>query len=337
MTTLGINSGLGVSLYPFKKYLVGNIEVRGIFHTSHNEQWASNFQGIPLYKKFPKKLKTNIDVVIGSPDCGSGSVLRLSRAKKLGDSSKNKSILLFISGILTYKPKFFYFENLPTLFKSFDKQRWVYLLHQYHLIEYIEPVSAWGNSQVSRKRLVVIGIKKEGNWKKLIKYFKLPEKVELKKCGELYGSVKGDLGLLTGHVREEITDVISIYGGKKMSLWSIQNRWCNELHKSKRWVVEESEGRKFSTAPGVYRNLDDDYPATARKANRQFDQSGLTLTPRQLARVQGVPDSFQIHFDSNKPKYWINKGRTVITKTPPYEISVWFKKCLKKSYHIWKD
>lgn len=335
---LGISSGFGVSLFPFKERLVANIEGRGIFYTPKCEQWKLNFGKIPIYRTLPpeKSHFPNIDVVISSPDCGSGSIFRLSRAKKLGNHNKNASLLMFFTGIKLYKPKFFYFENLDGLFKSFKEKKFRKILKKYRLVIYNEPVSAWGNSQIHRKRLVIIGIRKDLP-KRLKKCFRLPKSGELKTCLELYGDLNGkafgpmkDEALLRlAALREPIDSVISIHARKKMSLADIRDEWRNRLKGKKRWEVE---GGNFSTAPGVYRNMDDDYPATARKANRQFDQEGYTLTPRHLARIQGIPDHFHIHIDPDKPGYWINKGRTVVTKTPPYEISVWFKSCLKKAF-----
>lgn len=324
---LGISSGLGVSLFTFKDRLIGNMEARRIFHTPGNEQWEANFGEIPLYKKYtPIKLK--VDVIISSPDCGSGSILRYSRNKVLGDHKDNDSLRIFFLGVDQYRPKFFYFENLEALFKSFPEDEFDKLLKGYRLIKHIASVSNWGNSQKSRKRLVIIGIRKDLPTK-IDRYFKLPHyNDQLKTCGQLYGDLHGEC-FSNGNIREHFDDVISIHAKKRMSLREIANHWRGRLHGKKRWETEP--GFNFATAPGVYRNLNNSYPATARKANRQFDELGFTLSPRQLARVQGVPNDFKIYIDPNKPKYWINKGRTVVTKTPPYEISVWFKKKLQKA------
>lgn len=328
---LGVNSGLGVSLFPFKNNLIGNIETRGIFHTPGNEQWKANFQDLPLWKKevtIPMGKDFDVTVIISSPDCGSGSVLRYSRAKKLGDHKKNDSLRQFFKAINFFKPKFFLFENLDGLYKSFPREDFANLLPGYRLVEHLESVSAWGNSQKNRKRLIIVGIRKDTN-KMVDKYFKLPDYMrDVKTCKELYGDLKEEDPTIA-HVREHIDEVISIHARCKMSLAVIQQHWSNRLKGKKRWVTEP--GFKFSTAPGVYRNLHGSFPATARKANRQFDYKGLTLTPRQLARVQGVGDDFILYYDKIKSKYWINKGRTVVTKTPPMEISIWFKNKLHKA------
>jgi len=53
------------------------------------------------------------------------------------------------------------------------------------------------------------------------------------------------------------------------------------------------------------------------------------MTPRQLARIQGVPDDFKIWFDKTSRTLSINKGRVSVTKAPPYEIGIWFKNTLQ--------
>lgn len=333
---LGISAGLGVSLFPFRGNIIANIESRGLFHTKGDEQWRVNFPNVPLYKSSVNIIQDSIienpDIIISSPDCGSGSILRYSRSKRLGDHKKNGSLMMFFVGIKKYQPKFFLFENLDGLFKSFPKERFIKLLSNYRLIEHNASVAHWGNSQKNRKRLVIVGVRRDVSTK-VDKYFRLPEYKEPKTCFQLYGDLDNTVN---GHVRESIASLISIYGGKRMTLSEIRKDWQKRLKGKKRYYVPEDEGRKFKTAPGVYRNLANDFPATARKANRQYDHEGLTLTPRQLARVQGVPDEFQLYIDPEKREYWINKARTTVTKTPPYEISAWFKRKLEKSIHLWQ-
>lgn len=342
---LGISSGIGVSLYPFKDHVIGNIEPRAIFHTPKSEQWKSNFEMVPLLREIPMKESDpfkamGVNVILSSPDCGSGSVLRYSVNKELGDIKENPSLLLFFRGIKRYKPDFFYFENLPGMFKSLPLEDFRKKVENYNLVVHQASVSRWGNSQVHRKRLVIIGIRKDISMD-YEKIFRLPNLgQDIKTCWELYGDLEdmfppsGNVTTLwkaiiaAGNVRESIFDVITVFSKFKCTVGECQSYWLKNK-KFKRWVVE---GRKFSNAPGVYRNRKNDYPATARKANRQFDHNGLMLTPRQLARVQGVPDEFKIHIDEDRLNYWINKGRAAVTKTPPMDISKWFFKKINKYY-----
>lgn len=330
-TVLGISSGIGVSLYPFKSHLIGNVEPRAIFHSPGEKQWNANFPDVPLYRDL-ENTNQQVNVIIGSPDCGSGSVLRLSVAKEYGDIKVNKSLNLFVKGIKMYKPDFLYFENLPGMFKSLSKERLQKKFSKYNLIFHEAPVSMWGNSQIHRKRLVIIGIRKDID-SQYLRLFRLPDRRELNRtCYELYG----DLDELSsfndcvdiGHIREPMFNVVTVFSKFKCTVAECMGYWIDHP-KQKRWEVK---GRRFSNAPGVYRNRRNDYPATARKANRQFDHNGLMLTPRQLARIQGVPDDFKIYVDPDKLNYWINKGRAAVTKTPPMEISKWFFNKLNKYY-----
>lgn len=327
----GVNAGLGVALYPFKKYLIGAIETRKVFHTPGQEQWQANFKGIPLYRDYID-IPANLDLVISSPDCGSGSMLRYSRAKQLGDHTFNQSLLEFLRAITTSFPKFFLFENLAGLFKSFPESDFRAILKDYRLVMHNKSVSYFGNSQLTRKRLVIIGIRRDLP-QKLTRYFKCPDyRSEIKACWDIYGDLT-DEDYSIGHIRENPKEVISIHAKRRMSFEEIAQEWQTRLKGKKRWL---SPGYTFSTAPGVYRNLNKDYPATARKANRQFDESGLALTPRQLARIMGIPDKFDIYTDKGKHNYWINKGRNTVTKGMVFEVPVWVKRCLIKNKHLWQ-
>lgn len=333
-TILGISSGIGVSLYPFRRdNILANVEPRSVFHSPGNFQWKANFGDVPLYKSLPEvKVCQQVDIMISSPDCGAGSIFRMSRAKTWGDHTKNDSLNLFFEAVERYNPKLFLFENLNNLFKSLPEEEFNEKLKGYRLIKYSLPVSAWGNSQVHRKRLVIIGIR-EDLPNMLEDYFKLPKESEPLTCGELYGDLntnppKG----ITGLIRESLKETITLYAGFKATNSQIRDGWLL-YGKSKRWPVI---GRKFSNAPGVYRNFNDSFPNTARKANRQYDQNGYMLTPRHLARIMGIPDHFIIyHSDKPNLNYWINKGRVATTKGMVYEIPLWFRKCLLKSEYLW--
>lgn len=121
LNVLGICAGQGVCLYPFhrSKYfrVIGNIEPRGVFYAKGNPQWKANFGDIPMDKQL--KIKGRVDIIIGHPDCGDSSILRMSRAKQKGSVDSNLSIQVFLLAITSYKPRLFLLENLPGFLKSF--------------------------------------------------------------------------------------------------------------------------------------------------------------------------------------------------------------------------
>lgn len=323
---VGVCGGNGVLLHPFikKPYsLLANIEARGAFFTPSNIQWRVNFKDTPLLKKVealdnPPK----VHLLVGAPDCGHSSIMALTRVKKLGVAKDNVSLNQYLKAIATLRPTIFAMENLVALLDQYTELEFKETFPDYRFIFIRGSVGLFGNSQLTRKRLLIIGVRK--------KYFKLVKlcfkvepinKAKLKKAGDLIG----DLFPLYPspslcHVREPNNTIITMYSGKKLKVGLIKRRWIGPLAFKKRWPVED---RNFSNAPGVYRNLEDDYPATARKQNRQYNHAGEMMTPRELARIQGVPDSFKLVFSENNPNYWINKGRATVTKCPPYEMATW--------------
>ncbi len=339
MIILGVNGGNGVILHPMRRHLVANYEPRSLFRTKDDIQWKLNFKApiyshkLDFYNNFNKGYIKDIDCIVSAPDCGHSSILAYSRAKKLSNPKGNYSLNLTLRSILMVKPKVFMMENLPKVSEGVDFRE---TFPDYNLVFLEHSVNVWGNSQKNRIRLVLIGLRKDAFKKKKLfmarDHFTNIYKInEIRTCEELLVNLEEEDHTI-GHVRENINDTITLYAGFKDTLYNIQKHWESNTS-LRRWGVT---GRNFSTAPGVYRNLNTDLPATARKANRQFNSKGLQMSPRELARIQGVPDSFKLHTPVSELKYWVNKGRTTVTKTPPYEIGKWFYNQLKEVEKLWK-
>ena len=321
MKILGICGGNGVILHPFKKYLVGNVEPRAVFHTQNNTQWKLNFGNIPMYKGDLPDIKVN--VIIGAPDCGHSSVLSYSRAKKLSNPANNKSLSLYIKAIKKYKPKIFLMENLDKALKNYPSLLNT-LQENYDCITLIKSVSYWGNSQKTRIRLIIVGVRKnhKNGTDLLSKLNRVPKIKNLKNTQELLEGLD-TINIKLGNVREPYDYEIPLYyrGKRKMTTLKAKKLWNSVFKNKTRWEVNMD---RMKNQPGVYRNLAKDLPKTVRKQNRQFNPVGDMLTPREIARIQGIPDSFKIHIGPDKLLYWINKGRATCAKTPPYEIGQWF-------------
>lgn len=303
---------------------MANIEPRGVFGTPENKQWTANFPDIPLHKSLAKLTfqPNELDLIIGAPDCGHSSILGVSRNKVYGDPRANVSLNMYIEGIKKYSPKVFMVENLPKLLETLPKSEWRENFTGYRLFFHEHSVWEYGNSQKNRVRLVIVGVKRNLGFDMAHFHDVFPIS-EHKTCGELAtGLIYGE----NAHVREDIDSVLTLYAGYKTSARVIRDKWLET-----NWTRWQVEGRNFTTAPGVYRNLDSQYPNTARKANRQYNQEGLMMTPRELARIMGVPDTFEIVIDKAKLGYWINKGRLTVTKTVPFEVAKWMKICLTKA------
>lgn len=143
LKVLGVSAGAGILLFPFRKNLIANLEIRGVFYTKGLEQWKLNFGDIPYYKDgtFPD---CKPDIILSSPDCGASSIMRLSKVKELGNPQENKSLNLVIQSILHYKPKIFLIENLPRLLSLLPK-------------EYLQKLSKTINLFFTKGRFLIMG------------------------------------------------------------------------------------------------------------------------------------------------------------------------------------
>lgn len=335
LKVLGVNCGNGVMIYPFKDHLLANIETRSDYGTPDDIQWKLNFGSIPLYKQKPKlKRFKGVNIVISHPTCGHSSMLAYSRGKKLGDGKADKTMKLFVKTIDYLKPQVFLFENLVTLFKSFPELEFDQVFGDYHLRKIVDSVSIFGNSQVSRERLVIVGVRKDQKFWKTAD-FPIPSKntISLKQVWELeWGLGKRDESLC--NVREADDKVVCMEKNfKKLNLAQVREIWnSKKMEGKKKWDATTTGKGNMRNLPGVYRNLATDFPLTARKQNRQFNSNGFIMSPRELARIQGIPDTFKLWYDPSRDQYSINKARTTATKCPPFEIGQWFFNCISKKH-----
>lgn len=325
MNVLGVCAGQGALLFPFRKHLLGNVEIRGVFHSSTEEQWRLNFGDIPFIKYLPE-LKERVDIILSSPDCGASSIMRLSKVKELGKPKNNSSINLVIDAIGKYKPRIFLIENLPRLLSLLPKNYFEDILRDYKFIFHERSVSDYGNSQLSRKRLVIIGVHKKTG-KKYLKAF-----------NEVF-QVRNPM--ITRNLLNEYQDkdnynipldkTLAMYDYRKLpekkslTVKQIQKLWTTDFKGEKKWPIKTA---KMSTLPGVYRLELDKPPLTLRPADRQFRPDGYPLGIKDFKAIMGFPEKFKVYMDEDNYLYWLNKARYTLAKGSVYEVGVWFKRCL---------
>lgn len=330
MNVLGISAGQGGLLFPFRKHLLGNIEPRGIFHTPGEEQWKANFKDVPFYKGYClQEFDEKVDIIISSPDCGASSIMRLSKVKELGKPKDNRSLNLVIEGINYYKPKIFLIENLPRLLSLLPNKYLQEAFKDYKLIFHERSVSDYGNSQVSRKRLIVIGVHKKTG-KKYLNAFNEVFQVKTPKLTRDLLSVSP----YGSNYNIPIEKTLAMYDYRKLpekknlTVEKIQVLWNSAFKNEKKWPIKTA---KMSTLPGVYRLELDKPPLTLRPADRQFRPDGYPLGINDFKAIMGFPKKFKIYIDQENYLYWLNKARYTIAKGSVYEVGIWFRRCIKKA------
>lgn len=329
MNVLGISAGQGGLLFPFRKHLLGNIEPRGVFHTPGEEQWKANFKDVPFYKGYClQEFDEKVDIIISSPDCGASSIMRLSKVKEFGKPKDNRSLNLVIEGINYYKPKIFLIENLPHLLSLLPNKYLQETFKDYKLIFHERSVSDYGNSQVSRKRLIIIGVHKKTG-KKYLNAFDEVFQVKTPKLTRelLFESPYGSNYNIPIEKTLAMYDYRKLPAKKNLTVRKIQLLWNSDFKNEKKWPIKTA---KMSTLPGVYRLELDKAPLTLRPADRQFRPDGYPLGILDFKAIMGFPKAYKIFMDEGNYLYWLNKARYTIAKGSVYEISVWFKRCLKK-------
>lgn len=329
LTVLGVSAGAGALLYPFRKHLLGNIEPRSVFHTPKEEQWELNFGDIPFYKGFClQEFNEKVDIIISSPDCGASSVMRLSKVKELGNPQDNRSLNLVIAAILEYKPKVFLIENLPRLLSLLPRDFFEETFKDYKLIFHERSVSDYGNSQVSRKRLLIIGVHKKTGKKYLNAFDEVFRVKELKTTRELlFVSPYGSNWNIPIEKTLAMYDYRKLPEKKNLTVKKIHELWTGDFKSEKKWPIKTA---KMSTLPGVYRLEDDKPPLTLRPADRQFRPDGYPLGILDFKAIMGFPKNFRIYMNQDNYLYCLNKARYTIAKGAVWEIAIWFKRCLKK-------
>jgi site-specific DNA-cytosine methylase len=330
MNVLGISAGQGGLLFPFRKHLLGNIEPRGVFHTPGEEQWKANFKDVPFYKGYClQEFDEKVDIIISSPDCGASSIMRLSKVKELGKPKDNRSLNLVIEGINYYKPKIFLIENLPRLLSLLPNKYLQEAFKDYKLIFHERSVSDYGNSQVSRKRLIVIGVHKKTG-KKYLNAFDEVFQVKTPKLTRdlLFVSPYGSNYNIPIEKTLAMYDYRKLPEKKNLTVEKIQVLWNSAFKQEKKWPIKTA---KMSTLPGVYRLELDKPPLTLRPADRQFRPDGYPLGINDFKAIMGFPKKFKIYIDQENYLYWLNKARYTIAKGAVGEIGYWFKECLKKA------
>jgi site-specific DNA-cytosine methylase len=329
---LGVCGGNGVFLHPLKKYLVSNIEPRPIFHTKSQLQWYLNFK-VPLFTDMiaASYVYPKIDIIIGAPDCGHSSILNLSKGSKAKNPLENASVKLFFESVKFYKPKLFVMENLPALLNKITMADFKSNFPNYMFVFHTLSVAEFGNSQKTRKRLIVIGFRKD--LKRAGDVFMHMNDIypvaELKKVGELLEGI-GEDDIKFGNVREDEGKLVKMGAADKETLKSIAKVWRTDLKGETYWPMTNEKYPNIPYIPGVYRLHKKEYPQTVKKDTRQFRPDGKPLSPRELARIQGIPDSFKLYIDPDKKDYSINKARATVAKGVPYEVGLWLSKQLEK-------
>lgn len=161
---LGVTSGIGSLQYGFDK-AGWDIGPSHEWRTYYNTGTFEENYGERVHEEYePLSGFQGVDCIVSHPECGNYSNLntgvnRKKRQKDPGD------IFKFTELANQYQPKVFLVDNLPTSLKAVSKEEWQGEFLDYKI--YFEYVSNWGygNVQKYRKRLFIIGVHRDLDWR----------------------------------------------------------------------------------------------------------------------------------------------------------------------------
>lgn len=322
---LGVSAGGGALLHPFLGHIIANVEPRSVFHMPNDEQWHLNFRGVPLFWDELKD-EWKPDIIVSSPDCGASSIMRLSKVKKLGNPKENKSLNLVMTAIWKYQPAVFLIENLPRMLDLLPQDFFKANFPNYKIIAHCHSVMEFGNSQKSRKRLIIIGVRKDRS-RNFRRAFKNVFKVSTPKLVKdlLEPAYKDPNYNIPKDKTLAMYDYRNLPDRTTLTVRQIKRLWRKDFKDEFKWPIKTA---KMKTLPGVYRLREDDYPLTVRPADRQFRPDGWPLGIEDYKAIMGFPKSFKIYMNLDRYLFYLNKARVTLCKGSVYEVGLWFKYCI---------
>lgn len=305
MNILSVYGGIGSMIIGAKEQnydIVAGFDDRKFFNTgTFNFNFQKNF--FSDFSKLREEIDlSNIDIVIGHTSCGNFSKMnnRLG-LEKLEEKAQDKGdIPNFIKITKSIQPNFFILDNLPKALLAVDVHEWHQSFPNYDI--YFEWISNYnyGNIQKGRKRLFIIGTKKE------LGYVFIPGEKENNKT---LRDVIGDLPLY-----DDIEEINHIHYPDDIII-SMKNKHIEENVKEIRNLTlgEWKEYIKNIPARKRFHYRSDSGSIKYKLGNYKMDldrHSGVLtgegvkgvglyrednlspLTVREKARIQGCPDSF---------------------------------------------
>lgn len=317
-TAAGVTSGVGSMLIGAKELgfeILGNVEWRnyyntGTFEKNFNAPYTTDYNNIDHL--------IGADIVMVHDDCGDFSGLNLTGNKK-SPIECQAHIPQTVEAVKKISPNFFAMDNLPKMVETFPAQYWIDNFPEYDI--YFEWVSNYhyGNPQKNRKRFFIIGAKKEFNF-----VFE-PCEYDFKTDMDLYSF---NCDVLENHIPVNLDDKIKGVSklvdedGIPMVTWKDLYDY-NQRNKRGLLPYMSPDGT-IRAKPGTARNPKDFSMVITGGMTTFHHNTGLPLTIRERANIQGFPRDFE--FVLTKSEHWSGKGFRQVGKAMPVQFTTYITK-----------
>lgn len=306
MKAIGITCGIGSMLVGARKAgfrVAGNVEWRKYYHyrDPHGmNTFEANFPDAPFPYSLDHMTADEIerfmdaDLALGHPECGAFSNLRNVRTTTYDDPC---DIPLFVDLVAKFQPRFFVMDDLPPSLDAFPMSEYVARLPDYDLFpEWISNYH-YGNVQKNRKRMFMIGARKEERW--AFMPGEDPDRVVTMR--DTIGDLCDESGFaIRGQVRNHHDHVLDVVTGRAMHLnargqtatWRDLREWFLRHEPGKAMEYHAADGT-IKVRFGLSRVYWDGHCHVLIGTQPTIHPlSGLPMSIRERARVQGFPDDF---------------------------------------------
>lgn len=267
---------------------------------------APYYYNLDEAKKSGQDLK-GIDLVVSHTECGQSSNLRLRSIEQRAKTSRDElagDTPLLVEMLKEIKPKFFMMDNLPRLLESYTWKNWHEVLPEYDIFfEWISNYN-YGNIQKGRKRLFVIGAKKEYGY--VFRPGEFDNITTVKEVIEDLSSDEDDINFNHLHLKDdEIVRGWAQYmmdhkklgqPNQKVTLKQFK-KYIKPFKLKENFPYTNKKGESKKRIGHMKINLDGPagviYGGGASGFDHFFRPDTLNpMTMRERARVQGTPDNF---------------------------------------------
>lgn len=310
---IGITCGIGSMLEAARQAgfdVIGNIEWRDYYRKrdpSGKNTFETNF-GRPIYKSVQEMTQDqlnpfmNADIAFGHPECGHFSALNFSNPVYKEHQQDAGDIPLFIDLVAMLKPRFFVMDDLPRSFIAFPMEEYVKRLPEYDLWPEWVSNYHYGNVQLNRKRMFMIGALKKEKWAFVPGEFNHNQTIE-SVIGDLFGKEGKGIPNHEKHVlKDPCGKIADYYEYGYRGTWEDFQKAMKEREEGPPIKYISSDGTekvRCGTAKVRWKGhgfvLDGGSVCTHPKRN-------LPLTIRERARIQGFPDTFVFYGTKLTPK-----------------------------------
>lgn len=310
-TALGIMSGIGSMLCAAQQEgftIVGNVEHRSYFWTGTFE---ANFPKAFFVKQLDN-LSTKVDVIFAHPSCGNHSSLNTTGRSKNSDAGDIPPLIEYLQRI---RPTFFVIDNLAKMLNVVSIKVWAKSFPEYDLFPEFVSNYHYGNAQLKRTRLIIVGAKKKE------RFVFVPGEVDKKTTVK---EIIGDLCFMNHeeHVLDSICSKAThmIRRGKK-STW----REVREYFKTKpegyvlRYHNSDSDKKSTNLRPGFKKSNWNGHCYVLIGTNPCLHPlRNLPFTIRERARLMGFPDTFSfegVRYDGKGYEWDHSRNANIIKQT----------------------